>query len=295
MASAPSEMGTRGISILTWNVWFGSLARRQRFTAILEDVYERSPDVACFQEVVCDFIGILHAHNGLMETYVCSPNRIGQYGCLTLVKRSLSPEFNEIALLTRMDRSLILATFANNSIAVGNVHLESLDNERARKIQLHACHETLQPFATAVLCGDFNFDSNKTWGDWQPRAKPRSPSELENNNLALELPEWVDVWVALQGEDEPGYTFDGATNPACVRDAGEQMRYDRVIMNPTSEFKAVDIRMIGTEPLGAKAEGTIHNSDKKALAGLLRSKGLRDPAYVVKPSDHYGLIVCLDK
>ena len=76
---------------------------------------------------------------------------------------------------------------------------------------------------------------------------------------------WVDVWASLK-PDEPGLTFDGQTNPVCVRDPYEQMRYDRVMLKGTSSFCPIDICMVGTAPI---------NED-----GL-------------KPSDHYGLQLLL--
>lgn len=277
-----------GLTILTWNVWFGSLATKQRFQAIVEDVIARDPDVACFQEVTAGFTRALRM-GGIEQVYAVSPNRIDRYGCLTLVKHGLAPSFSEVRLPTQMGRSLVVATLnstvAIGDVVVGNVHLESLDNEPTRRLQLRACREVLESHASAVLCGDFNFDSSKTWGDWRRGAKPRACEDLENHVLEVELPGWLDTWPTLMGVEDPGYTFDGATNPACVRDRQEQMRYDRVMVKHCGVLAPSSICMIGTDPVSPSMAETLPRCDKQALGpGLLQ---------MLKPSDHYGLLARL--
>lgn len=280
-AQSAFSSGPPGLKLLTWNVWFGSLGAKQRFHAICEDILTREPDVACFQEVTDAFIKALR-NAGIKRRYAVSPNRINRYGCLTLVKRELQPQFCEVPLPSQMGRTLVLATFAD--VAVGNVHLESLDNEATRRKQLHACAKALQPHATGILCGDFNFDSGKTWGDWQRGENPRPHEELENHVLEAELPGWVDTWPALMGDEDHGYTFDGASNPACVRDRQEQMRYDRVMIKPSGGLAPLSICMVGTAPISPALVETLSRSAKLELA---------DRTQMLKPSDHYGLLVTL--
>lgn len=125
----------------------------------------------------------------------------------------------------------------------------------------------------------------QNWGDWRelpprpprptredddsddeapPYAGPiRQPSRapLENAVLAERLPDYVDAWPRLRGPDDPGHTFDGASNPH-VADADERMRYDRVLLRG---LVPESIEMLGTRAA---------------------SEGKQEP---LVPSDHYGL------
>eukprot|EP00565_Helicotheca_tamesis_P001224 CAMPEP_0185727390 /NCGR_PEP_ID=MMETSP1171-20130828/3087_1 /TAXON_ID=374046 /ORGANISM="Helicotheca tamensis, Strain CCMP826" /LENGTH=286 /DNA_ID=CAMNT_0028395947 /DNA_START=73 /DNA_END=933 /DNA_ORIENTATION=- len=253
----------RQFSLLTWNVWFGKLRQKERYSSLLSEVLSRDVDVACFQEVTTPFIEAVSCSNDIVDKYDVSPNRIRQYGCLILVKKHLRAQFEEIELPTRMDRSLILVRMEN--LVVGTVHLESLDSEMFRRLQLAMAHKVMHGDNNAILCGDFNFDSTRTWGDWRRKSPARTPEKLENNNLQKELPDWIDAWPAMKGGPDggnPGLTFDGATNPVCVRDKREQMRYDRIMVKESTSLMLESISLTGTEPMDETN---------------------------IKPSDHYGI------
>ena len=66
---------------------------------------------------------------------------------------------------------------------------------------------------------------------------------LENAVLAEVLPDHVDAWHAVFPGDR-GLTFDGAVNDH-IRDKGERMRYDRVLVRSLS---LVDAARLGTTP-----------------------------------------------
>ncbi len=152
---------------------------------------------------------------------------------------------------------------------IGNVHLESLHFAATRKEQLRICEKVMRNYANALVVGDFNFDATKAWGEWNIGAPQKTePSRLENRVLEEVLPNWIDAWPAVKGFNDMGYTFDGATNPTCVRDKGEQMRYDRIMVKGTCEFACSSIEMLG----------------QKAI----NESGL-------KPSDHYGLFMKLKR
>ena len=205
---------------------------------------------------------------------------------------------------------------------LSQVHLESLSNAKARRLQLTECVARLAPNANAVLCGDFNFDDVQEWGAWRQNGKACFGSEasgeasseasgeaspfaaslaavasgasskaaaavktapLENAVLSEVACAFADAWLQLR-PGERGATFDGQTNPACVHDRQEVMRYDRVMLKadgagsagsswlrwalgaPRSPWVAQRIDMLGTEDVTGE--------------GL--PQGL-------KPSDHYGL------
>ena len=114
-------------------------------------VLQLSPSVVCFQEVVGPFIRILQRSKEINARYQISPNRIERYGVLTLVKHELQPTFEEVHLPSRMGRNLLLASMGG--LAVGNVHLESLDNEPTRAQQLAQCEQAMKTYDTAILVG----------------------------------------------------------------------------------------------------------------------------------------------
>ena len=271
------------LTVLTWNVWFDRMLFDQRLDAIIVELLSRRPNVACFQEVTPRFASAVRNSRVLNQVYAVSQNTIYEYGCMMLVNKSWAPTFEEIALPTRMGRSLLVSQFAHPSLggdpalvhAVATVHLESLNSERARAEQLDICRAHLRPFSNAVLCGDFNFDSTQTWGDWRPGARPRPAAELENHVLARALPDFVDVWPLLRPEDA-GITFDGASNP-CVHDRAERMRYDRIVAaaSPGSLLRPVAIEMIGTEPL---ADSRYMPSDHFGLLATFQFADCRPPA-----------------
>ena len=126
---------------------------KERYEAICATVISLRPDVACFQEVVGPFVEMLKRSREINAIYKISPNSIGSYGCLTLVRHEFGPTFDEVALTTTMGRSLILATLGDAQLVVGNVHLESLDNEATRAKQLRQCEKVMCGYENALLVG----------------------------------------------------------------------------------------------------------------------------------------------
>ena len=128
----------------------------------------------------------------------------------------------------------------NFELVVATSHLESLHNQNTREFQIKETAERLKDYPMAVFCGDFNFDSTKSYGDWVKRP----PMELENIVLQKEMPDFIDSWAflthrndasegyctkVLEDDVDPGYTFDGFSYPRYIKDVDERMRYDRVM------------------------------------------------------------------
>ena len=210
-----------GISVATWNVWFGeerAAARQRALLGVLASAgtSRTGPDVIGLQEVLPAFADALREGTGparpfkaFLNEYVISSNRIRGYGCLLLAKRSLSPQFREVALPTDMGRTLLVADLAipgvHVRVRVGTVHLESLDNEPTRKAQLHIARAALLSPASArkavaeeeveegeegkaalaMLMGDFNFDATRTFRDWElPLDAPQRTRDTLENTVA---------------------------------------------------------------------------------------------------------------
>ena len=117
----------------------------------------------------------------------------------------------------------------NFELVVATSHLESLHNQNTREFQIKETVERLKDYPMAVFCGDFNFDSTKSYGDWVKRP----PMELENIVLQKEMPDFIDSWAflthrndasegyctkVLEDDVDPGYTFDGFSYPRYIKD-----------------------------------------------------------------------------
>lgn len=96
---------------------------------------------------------------------------------------------------------------------------------------------------------------------------------LENHVLREVLPDFVDAWRAVHPED-PGYTFDGETNPICVPDGKERMRYDRLMVSAArgSRLRASGAELLGTEEISACDWGLAWARVSRASSGETRSR-----------------------
>jgi len=254
------------LRVVTWNVWFDEYFKDARMESLVREVLSVAPDVACLQEVLPRFSAALRACGPLAALYDISPFDVAPYGVMILARRDLQVAFIQEDMPSMMGRTLLVASCQARcpGLIVATVHLESLNSERTRRAQLLLASERLLPFQRAVLCGDFNFDSAKTYGDWNRGAPARAPEELENCVLTEVLPDYVDAWPAVHGDGE-GITFDGAANPLCVSDGDERMRYDRVMVR-RGGLRLEAAALLGTAPIND--------------AG-------------VRPSDHFGVQVDL--
>jgi len=262
------------LRVATWNIWFDRLQMSQRTITLIRLLLHEAPDLIGLQEVTPHVLRALQESAALREVYDVSPVHISQYGCLILARRDLNASFSEITLPTSMGRSLLVAACAgrHRGFTFATVHLESLSNRATRTAQLEVAARMVASRGSAVLCGDFNFDSEQEWGDWRTPRPRRAAADLENTALKTVLPQFSDAWPTLY-PNERGLTFDGERNPY-VRDSGERMRYDRVMVR-------------GPTPLRAQLLGVMLGDDGVEA----RTLGASTEGNVV-PSDHYG--VCVD-
>ena len=247
----------------------------------------------------------------LSDYYVFSDNEIKGYGLLTLIRKKEHCKNNQNIIIkgiqfvykdyssSTMGRGLLQAILdiemnaehdikdveyeENNQtrniktktrkLVIATSHLESLSNQNVRESQIKQTATALKEIPMAIFCGDFNFDSNKSYGDWVKRPT----DQLENVVLKKELPDFDDTWDKLketaieedENDIEQGYTFDGVSNSKYIKEVNEQMRYDRVMvrgMIPKS------IEVVGKEQI------CIPQIDSSG-------KDLE-----IKISDHYGLL-----
>jgi endonuclease/exonuclease/phosphatase family metal-dependent hydrolase len=283
------------LTVLTYNVWFDSLAFNMRMNYIIDKTLELNPDVCCFQEVLSVFATLLQGNVALNKRYVMSPFTASGYGTMTLVRRELSPRFETVEFPTTMGRSLLKTVCMVNGakIGIGNVHLESLSSEKVRKKQLLICQRALKKYNTSILVGDFNFCSERNF-----QIIPNHP--LENNVLEEVLPAYVDVWPFLrgvgfsmesstekEGDSELGFTFDSEINKMIPM--RERMRYDRVLVRSGGSGGVGECMPAGIELVGVHAIPLPQEQQQGGQGQEQTQEQQGRPQ--VWPSDHFGLFV----
>lgn len=268
-------METDTITVLTWNIWFDSYKFLERNREILNIVEAADPDIVCLQEVTKDFIVKCLSSWKYLSEYICSDNldgsSIGHYDVMMLCKKKFRASFERVPFPTSMGRDLLFSRLFEDKLAVGTVHLESLNSHDVREEQMEICRRALGKYPSVILCGDFNFCSYR---NYDIRKVP-----LENDSLARILTGYVDVWPFLNPR-EKGYTFNSDIN--CNILQSEVMRYDRILFRQESTRSCVleprSIRIIGDHPIVDEA-----SECRDRFSTPPRSK----PVF---PSDHFGLI-----
>ena len=299
------------LTLLSMNVWFEFVYRTTRNAELLRLLQETAPTVACFQEAVSDFVHVLHSDPWVRAHYFSTGQPHSRYGCLILLRidRCLRPSLARTELPSSMGRDLLVARFELRAsdgrvvpISLATVHLESLSFRDLRARQLrwyahahaHTNGAAEHPSRLSILCGDFNFCSQRNWSADDTRP-------LENDALLELLPGFVDVWQALHGTHPPllhppedpvlrraiGYTFDTDLNGNIGDSTPEHMRYDRVMARfDPARWQARSIRLIGDQPCLKNLP------ERKSVFG----KPVKDyavevvPTREIWPSDHFGLL-----
>jgi len=280
-AAKQAIKGYDSFTVVTWNVWFGEFKMEERYDEILNIFSALSVDVICLQEVTTPFVDKIKEHE-FAEQYDISDisldgSTLGSYGVLTMVRRARNASFHWHELPSEMDRKLLVTTFNTPAgrMSVGNVHLESLNNAPIRAAQLKLCDSILTHTPNSVLCGDFNFDSERNF---------RGAGPLENDMLQRILPTYKDAWLELHPPSS-GKTYDSELNHMLLK-KNERMRYDRIMMrsHPDKTHAVVlkNISLLGTHPLGLNP----------AICGSIQCTLVQEnkvQARPVFPSDHFGL------
>ncbi len=187
----------------------------------------------------------------------------GWYGVVLLIDTRL--HVSHLNLIdfpqSMMGRRLILAEIKldqTETLRIGTVHLESLNNEGERLGQLNICRNVFNRSpATCILMGDFNFNAN---GE-------------ENIRQFQGLPGWIDVWANLMGVHNPGYTFDTGTNEMTKANTGAstRSRIDRIILQSQTIIPN-NIDILGTTSIGNQEHLAIFPSDHYGLTAIFQKK-----------------------
>eukprot|EP00298_Acanthocystis_sp_HF-20_P005092 c15363_g1_i1.p1 GENE.c15363_g1_i1~~c15363_g1_i1.p1 ORF type:complete len:257 (+),score=100.42 c15363_g1_i1:135-905(+) len=235
----------KSLKVISFNIWFDDNEQELRYKSIVDTIKKTNADIIGFQEVIPEFEEIIERELNLQKEnseYISKKYRRASYGCMLLVKRSLEPNFSEIILPSRMERTMIAAEIylCDERTVFGTVHLESLSNHSTRIQQLAMIQREFSNFKSSVLFGDFNFCSYRNYHDIEG-------DPLENDCLNEIMYDYIDIWPHLHKDDEKGYTFNSEINQMIDHD--EMMRYDRVIYRGTF-LKPISIELLGTEPIG---------------------------------------------
>eukprot|EP00659_Diplonema_papillatum_P016122 gene16122-24697_t len=292
---APSDL-----RVMTFNIWFGPMARADRARAVVRLMQKNAAHVICLQEVTAPAWNVISNEPWVAENcYLVDPSLssfTSPYGVVILstlpVEEAAYWNFSN----SRMGRGLMEASIRvaeNKVVRVGTVHLESLDSVRVRREQLLFSASVMATYALEsaflVLCGDFNFDCTRNY------RKDGAP--LENDTLR-ELAAWCDAWPAVHAR-LPGHTFDTVRNKMLSGRRPERMRFDRVL---TYGRKPRHIQIVGNEPMVLPKKKAsekfpshvIYDQDLAQAAQRAASGGavakIDDTRLPIYPSDHFGLV-----
>ena len=205
-------------SVCSLNVWFEELWLPQRYEEQLKCFQSLNADVICLQEVTANYLALLLRDKHFQKRYWISTLAMSNYGCLILSKLPVL-QMQEVELPTRMGRSLLMIETEYGSFCT--VHLESLDSQSIRKIQLQNISQHTRKHADLFFCGDFNFS-----GD-DPEAEE---SKCVPSDLLDEMPK--------------EYTL-GVNYPSSKYKPG---RFDRLLYR-SDRFKMIDSCVFGKNRL----------------------------------------------
>lgn len=146
------------LTIYTQNIWFSPLHREERTYALIEFILLNKPDIVCLQEVTPPVRDIILSNNNITQIYTWDDDEFGGYGVAIMSKLEVD-DVIILPLLSTMGRNLLTVQLDNS--VIGTVHLESLNNEQIRLIQLNNIITQMQDVPVFILAGDFNMKSNE--------------------------------------------------------------------------------------------------------------------------------------
>ncbi len=227
-----------------------------------------------------DFLDEVLLSKWIRDSYIVTDSRattVMPYGVIMLMRSSLAiiTRARLYTLPSNMGRRFLLCEMllCGAPLAVGTVHLESMDNAPVREAQLSRIFDVSASTPRLIIAGDFNFHAGMP----------------ENRSLLASV---ADSWAAA-----------GAASP-CRRGA----LIDRVVHRScASDLSPASARLIGTEPVvppppgRAAAHGTLSDASQTvqplaaaaAAAAATAGTNYVDRAWPdeLYPSDHDGIVI----
>jgi endonuclease/exonuclease/phosphatase family metal-dependent hydrolase len=249
------------LKISTFNVWFDRFYFVDRVNEIINILKSSNTHIICLQEVTPQFINLLARNDWIQkECYISDYNGscFNMYGLMTISRIPIeSVSIHSFPTMQGRNVQILNLNIFNKKVAIANVHLESLNSRDLRETQLFLTQQFIQNSEFSIILGDFNFDSKRNY--------ILEETPLENDVLKkYKLDSYLDSWEILNPND-PGFTFDSENNSNIEQ--FEQMRYDRILVKKSNEWKMKSMEMIGTSYISDEI-----------------------PIY---PSDHFGLVLTL--
>ncbi|KAG9439229.1 hypothetical protein H6P81_019394 [Aristolochia fimbriata] len=273
---SPSET----LKFLSYNVWFREdLEMHKRMQALGELIQQHSPDFISFQEVTPNIFDIFR-QSKWWSLYKCSVSdamaAMRPYFCILLSKlpvKSFTCKPFDNSIMGRelciadinigLDVKFLLATSHLESPCPGPPTWDQMFSKE-RVAQAKEALDLLKESPNVIFGGDMNWDEMKD-----------GPIPLRD--------EWVDAWASLRPE-ENGWTYDTKANPMLSGNRNLQKRLDRFLCK-LRDFRISHIEMIGQEAI----PGVSYIKEKKVR------KEVRKLQLPVLPSDHYGLLLTINK
>ncbi len=259
------------LKVLTWNLWFGEFELMARLEAALAIIRSHDPDVIALQEVVPETLEHICDTPWIRDGYHLSDSTgetIEGYGTV-LLTRVLPAQQTILDFPSVMGRKLVSADIpvGTSMLRVGTVHLESLESTPARLDQLDISFPFLREADAAILMGDFNFD-------------PADPEE------AFIPEDFTDLWALLHPESN-GWTRDTDANvmAALFSERPKARRIDRILLRSGTT---------GSHGTGSHGTGSHRTGWRGTEIQLVGTKPCTADDPTLFPSDHFGLVACLE-
>jgi endonuclease/exonuclease/phosphatase family metal-dependent hydrolase len=267
------------LKLVTYNVWFSEKNWANRARKLLQIVQAEHADIICLQEVTQHFLDVVLEEEWIRSNYMVTDARgstITPYGVLMIFRSSLKV-FNSrlYELPTNMGRRFLLCDIqwkCGETLSIGTVHLESLNNSEIREAQLSRIFDVTSQASHLVIAGDFNFH------------------HAMSENQAL-LRSSVDSWAAAPG----GGRITSGRRGTLI---------DRVV-HRSAAVRVAAARLIGCDPVvppaadGPRASTSAATPNAAAAASAIAAAAAvmtadslgRAQLDELYPSDHDGLVV----
>jgi len=236
-----AKLISREITVLSWNVWFGTRKRPQRMKALGKVVVRENPDFIFFQEIDSDLMREISSSDWSKNYYVSDPHaqRVSRYGNCMFSRYKMRECAIKESSVSQMGRKMMLGTCVvqkSPQLTFGTFHLESdAHNAPERAAQVKDFLVATEHCSCTFVVGDTNLvsDTEEAVGLFQSKFR--------------------DAWPTLHPGQE-GFTFDTQTNTMGRSEYlsrgivdHKRKRLDRLFYTPET-LQPFHMEIMGTKP-----------------------------------------------